>query len=209
MPYILTAKNVIFKNSIRYPLIQIASQKTTFIQGESGCGKSTLLRLFNATICPSAGQILFAAQDIQSLDTTDLRKQILLVSQQVFLFNQSIKENFITYYTYRTLPVPNEQTMKTFLRICCIDIPLDTLCTTLSGGERQRVSLAIFLSFTPTVLMLDEPTSALDTQNATTLIGNIKTFCTNHNITLIVVSHDTTLSTQFADARIILKGESS
>lgn len=209
MKPILTAQNVIFQDHICYPIIQIMSQKTTFIVGESGSGKSTLLKLFNGTICASSGQILFLGTDIQTMNTTPLRQQILLVSQQVFLFEQTIKENFITYYTYRELSVPNEQTMQLFLSLCCITLALDTLCSNLSGGERQRVYLAIFLSFTPTVLMLDEPTSALDTRNATTVIGNIKTFCKNHEITLIIISHDTALSTQFSDATITLKGKNS
>lgn len=159
---IISASQVVFQSMIRYPNIKIAKGKTTFIHGPSGCGKSTLLKLINGTTSPDSGEIFYKGNNIENIDTIDLRREILLVAQSVFLFTGTIEENFKKYYEYRDRDLPTKETMEKFLKICSAEFPLETRCETMSGGERQRVYIAIFLSFMPDVLMLDEPTSALD-----------------------------------------------
>lgn len=206
MQPILSAENVKYLDILSYPPINIAPNTATFITGESGSGKSTLLRLFNATLSPSAGVIKYNGQSIEDMDTVDLRRQVLLVGQSVFLFDKTIAENFAEYYKYRGQAPPSEETMLKCLSTCRADFALSASCTTLSGGERQRVYTAIFLSFAPRVLMLDEPTSALDTENAAAVLGNIKKHCKETGTTLVVVSHDNALTQQFAEETIFLKG---
>lgn len=203
---LIQAKMVNFENMIQYPYIEIESGQVTFICGGSGSGKSTFLRLLNGVASPKTGEILYNGDDISSLDTAELRKEIILVSQSIYLFDKSILENFEEFYSYRDLPVPSNEEINSYLSLCCADFPLDMCCTSMSGGERQRVFIAIYLSFMPKVLMLDEPTSALDTQNAITMMQNITSYCKKKNITLIVVSHDKSLSEQFADTVITLEG---
>jgi putative ABC transport system ATP-binding protein len=69
----------------------------------------------------------------------------------------------------------------------------------MSGGEKQRAFTAICLSLMPKVLMLDEPTAALDEVNAENLLSNIKSFCAENDMTLIVVCHNLQLAKNFAD----------
>ena len=205
MQPILRADHVQFKNIIRYPEINIRAQEATFIQGPSGCGKSTLLKLFNGTVSPESGTVYFHDKNMEEINTIVLRRKVLLVSQAMYLFNGTIEENFVQYYRYRGLEVPDKEKMQGYLALCRADFPLDSVCDTMSGGERQRIYIAICLSLMPEVLMLDEPSSALDSVVADQMIGSIKKFCTDQKITLLVVSHDSILVDKYADTIIHLE----
>lgn len=202
---ILETKNLSFQDFIHYQDITIISKQSNFIVGESGTGKSTLLRLFNGTLPQSKGSIYYKGTDILELNTIDLRKEVLLISQSVFLFDMNIEDNFKEFYEYRGLPVISTEKMREYLDLCCVPFPLDKDCITMSGGERQRVYMAIYLSFHPNVLMLDEPTSALDKQNSVNVMKNIVTYCKENQITLVVVSHDPALTETYADNIITLE----
>ncbi|MCK9436883.1 MAG: ABC transporter ATP-binding protein [Synergistaceae bacterium] len=202
---IISASQVVFQSMIRYPNIKIAKGKTTFIHGPSGCGKSTLLKLINGTTSPDSGEIFYKGNNIENIDTIDLRREILLVAQSVFLFTGTIEENFKKYYEYRDRDLPTKETMEKFLKICSAEFPLETRCETMSGGERQRVYIAIFLSFMPDVLMLDEPTSALDNTSSDIMMSNIKNFSKDNEMTTIVVSHYLTLAEKYGDEIIALE----
>ncbi len=174
----------------KYPLIQIPRHQTTFLYGPSGCGKSTLARMMNATLSPSQGQLVFNGKPYADWDVLELRQKVVLASQNVFLFDQTIQENFKVFYEYRELPPPTPEEMAFYLNLCCLSFPLDRPCEVLSGGERQRIFVAICLSFRPEVLILDEPTSALDGATAHQLMHHLTTFSKEQGITLVVISHD-------------------
>ena len=207
MEAIITTKDLKFMDFITYPDIEIQKGKATFICGESGLGKSTLLKLFNGVVSPSAGTISYLGNPITEYDTVELRREVLLSNQSVFLFDESISKNFDEYYDYRELTHLTDEEKEKFLEICCLDMPLDTECQTMSGGEKQRVFTAICLSLQPKVLMLDEPTAALDEGNAENLLRNVKSFCMEQDITLIVVCHNLVLAEKFAD-KIIFPAKS-
>ena len=199
-----TLENVNFKNIIRYPNIKISKGITTFIVGESGSGKSTLLKLLNGIISPTEGKISYEGKNIEDYDPIMLRREVLLISQSVYLFDMTIEENFNEYYAYRDLKPISREAIKSYLNICSIDLPIDSMCSVMSGGERQRVFIAICLSLGSKVLMLDEPTSALDDKNASVLMENVKSFCKQNDETLLVVSHDKTIADKYADDIISL-----
>ena len=202
---IISVNQAVFQSMIRYPDIKIAKGKTTFIHGPSGCGKSTLLKLINGTTSPDSGEIFYKGNNIENIDTIDLRREILLVAQSVFLFTGTIEENFKKYYEYRDRDLPTKETMEKFLKICSAEFSLETRCETMSGGERQRVYISIFLSFMPDVLMLDEPTSALDNTSSDIMMSNIKNFSKDNEMTTIVVSHYLTLAEKYGDEIIALE----
>ncbi|MEG1441352.1 MAG: ATP-binding cassette domain-containing protein, partial [Oscillospiraceae bacterium] len=151
------------------------------------------------------GTVFYKGNDISDMDTITLRKEVLLVSQAVFLFDGTIAENFLEYYKYRDVSPLPENDFRKYLDICCADFPSDSRCETMSGGERQRIFTAICLSFKPKVLMLDEPTSALDQATARTFFQNVKEFCKSNGITIITISHDENLVDTFADKKIYLE----
>lgn len=204
---ILETEYLCFEEMIDYPHIQIAANKINFITGRSGTGKSTLFRLFNGTLSPSSGQVYYKNTNIMELEPLELRKEVLLISQSVYLFEGSILDNFNEFYKYREEKAPSEEEMRKYLKICNINFSLDHSCDTMSGGERQRIFIAIFLSFCPDVLMLDEPTSALDSENSHEIINNILSCCKKNEITVIIVSHDSTLVERFSENTINLEKE--
>lgn len=197
MDALFRTQNLNYNGMINYPDIIIEKGKINFIIGESGCGKSTLLKLFNMFYSPKKGEIFYNGELLSLKETLSLRKEVSLVSQEVFLFDDTISENFRQFYEYREEKVPKNEYIKKMLEICCIDFALDKDCTTMSGGERQRVYTAIFLSFKPKVVMLDEPTSALDEKNSVLMIANILAFCKEYGIEVIIVTHDYRIRDQF------------
>jgi putative ABC transport system ATP-binding protein len=200
-------QNVNYKNIIRYPDIEIRQGYTTFISGESGSGKSTLLKLLNGIASPTSGDIFYLGKNITDYDPMNLRREVLLVGQQPYLFDMSVRDNFREYYAYRELENIGDEQIRYFLKICVSDNQLDDNCTVMSGGERQKIFTTINLSFSSKVLMLDEPASALDYENANTLLSNIKIYCKEQKKTLIVVSHDKTLVDKYADEVINISKE--
>lgn len=121
---------------IHYPDITIPKGEMTFVQGASGSGKSTLFRLFNATINPSQGTIYYDNVDIATMDTLELRRKILLVNQQVYLFDGTIADNFKKYHSYRETTPLDEEAMKQFLYIAAAPFEPSQSVERLSGGER-------------------------------------------------------------------------
>lgn len=205
MPAILSAKNVIYMKKLRYPSVEIEEGSATFICGASGSGKSTLLRLFNGSISPDEGEIFYGGKNILAYEPVKLRREVLLASQEVFLFDKTIAENFAEFYSYRGEKPPEEEKIKELLELCRVPFEPGASCVNMSGGEKQRVYLALCLSFSPRVLMLDEPTSALDAATGKVVIGGIKNYCKERGITLVAVSHDADLTDFAADSVINLE----
>ncbi|MBS4912951.1 MAG: ATP-binding cassette domain-containing protein [Veillonella sp.] len=201
---ILTTDNLSFQNTIQYPDIRIPKEAMTFIQGPSGCGKTTLFKLFNNTLSPSTGTIYLDGKDTRDMNALELRKRILLVNQQAFLFDGTIKDNFEQFYAYRETPVPTQECMDFFLNLAIAPFTVDKEITYLSGGERQRVFNAIMLSLEADVYLWDEPSSALDSATATEFFTNLKEYMKTNHKTSVIISHDKNLYPVFSDQTIVL-----
>ncbi|RCX26181.1 lipid A export permease/ATP-binding protein MsbA [Thioalbus denitrificans] len=140
--------------------------------GMSGSGKSTLVQLLPRFYHPDTGAILIDGVDIRELRLADLRRHIALVSQDVVLFNDSVRGNI----AYGAMDGADEAAViraaeaahaMEFIR--AMPEGLDTLVgdngVRLSGGQRQRVAIARAILKDAPILILDEATSALDTQS--------------------------------------------
>ncbi|HSR03242.1 MAG TPA: ATP-binding cassette domain-containing protein, partial [Proteiniclasticum sp.] len=125
MGNIFTIENLKFGGILEYKYMEINAGDITFIQGASGAGKSTLLKLLNASLSPEEGRILYMGKDIKEMDTIELRKEVILIGQNVYLFDETIRENFRMYYAYRDLSVPDDETITKYLKLCDADFSLD------------------------------------------------------------------------------------
>lgn len=204
---ILAIKDLVFNHQITYSDLTVNKGELVFVQGPSGSGKSSLLRLFNGTYSPSCGEVFYKGQAIRSMDTIELRRQVLLISQRVYLFQGSVRDNFHKYYDYRQLPHLGDDKIKEYLELAQFPVELSQSTDHMSGGEQQRVFIAIALSFQPEILLMDEPTSALDHRTAKQLFQGLIPKAQEKGITLIIVSHDAQLITDFPARRIKIGGE--
>ena len=201
---ILRFENVKFIKE--YDDFSIDKNEVVFVVGKSGSGKSTLLKLINNTLQMKSGRIFYKDENILNIKPVELRRNIIMTSQENFLFDMTIRENFHEFYKLRDLEELTDEEIATFLRITNFDVDMNLNVEKLSGGEKQRVFLAIALSLDPEVLLLDEPTSALDNKTAFDMMKNIVDYCKHNDITLVVVSHARQLVDEFAD-KIIDLGE--
>lgn len=137
--------------------------------GESGSGKSTVINLLSRFYDPNEGTIYLDNIDIKQLSLLELRHNIALVSQDVFLFNDSIKMNVVSSTdnadlkkVSRVIEAANAQNFVDKLPLK-VDSKVGERGALLSGGEKQRISIARALYKDSPILVLDEATSALDT----------------------------------------------
>lgn len=143
----------------------------TAIVGPSGSGKSTMLRLISRFYDPQGGRVLFGDVDERDTDPEELMRKISVVFQDVYLFQDTIRNN-IRYGREDATQEEIEQAAKDAL---CHDFIMelpngyDTLIgeggSTLSGGEKQRISIARAMLKNAPVVLLDEATSSLDPEN--------------------------------------------
>lgn len=199
--HILKLENIEFNHTISYPVLEIEKGSIVFIEGPSGCGKSSLLRILNHTREKTKGTMYYKGQNCDDLDTLTSRKKMILVAQENYLYNTTIQQNFTYYHQLRNQEVPDEQSIKEYLRITNLNKDLQVKSDLLSGGEKQRLFIAIALSMQPEVLLLDEPTSALDSENAKQMMQNLVSYAKQQGITMLVVSHDTSLVKEYAEKR--------
>ena len=199
---ILRFENVKFIKE--YDDFTINKNEIVFVVGKSGSGKSTLLKLINNTLQMKSGRIFYKDTNILNIKPVELRRNIMMTSQENFLFDKTIKENFHEFYKLRDLENLTDDEIVKFLKIADFDVDVNLDVEKLSGGEKQRVFLAIALSMRPAVLLLDEPTSALDSNTAFNMMKNIVDYCKHNDITLVVVSHARNLVDEFADKTIDL-----
>jgi len=168
------------------------SQVTAFV-GQTGSGKSTLIKLLLRFYSPVSGNISVDGINIEDLKLNELRKSIGLVSQDIFLFDGSIKEN-IAYGKDN----PTEAEIKQAAQLAeaeefihALPHGFDTLVgergMKLSGGQRQRISLARAILKDPPILILDEATSAVDNETELAIQKSMQHIAKNR--TLLVVAH--------------------
>ncbi len=173
--------------------LEIPKGGTIAIVGSSGAGKSTLIDLLPRLIDPSSGAILWDGVNAKDLLLDNLRRRIGVVSQNIFLFNGSIRENIAYGNPEATEEEIRQAADDAFASefIESFDEGYDTIVgergVMLSGGQRQRISIARTLLANPEVLILDEATSALDTESERLIQQAFVRLY--HNKTVIIIAH--------------------
>jgi len=141
------------------------------IMGPSGVGKSTLVNLLPRLYDPTDGQILIDGLDIKKLTLESLRGKIGIVTQEIILFNETIRNN-IAYGLDNISDELMQKVAKTAYAHDFImelpagyDTPIGEWGQTLSGGQRQRIAIARAILKDPEILILDEATTSLDSES--------------------------------------------
>ena len=173
--------------------LNIAKGQTVALVGSSGAGKSTIASLLLGLYEPSTGRIEIDGKDLQTLDLESWRDHIGTVDQEIFLLNESIKEN-VSFATDRF-------TLEDVRRACRLahadnfieQLPkgYDTIVgdrgLRLSGGQQQRLALARALVRSPEVLILDEATSSLDSESERLIQQTLEEL--HNTVTIFVIAH--------------------
>lgn len=184
--------------------------KTLALVGPSGGGKTTICHLIPRFYEVESGRILVDGKDITTLTRESLRKNIGIVSQDVFLFDSTIYDN-IAYGDPEATPEQIEEAAKLAnLHDFVMTLPdgYQTLVgergVKLSGGQKQRVSIARVFLKNPPILILDEATSALDNATEQMIQQSLETLCVGR--TTIVVAHRLT-TIKNADEILVITDE--
>lgn len=173
--------------------VDIKKGEKVALIGESGIGKSTFIKLLMRFWDVSSGKINIENKNLKEIPTGNLRDNQILVSQETYLFNDSIEENIKIGNKEATREEVIEAAKKASIHEFIKTLPkayetkVGELGGNLSSGEKQRIGLARAFLSNGEVLILDEPTSNLDTLNEGEILKAIKENCEDK--TIILISH--------------------
>jgi ABC-type bacteriocin/lantibiotic exporter with double-glycine peptidase domain len=185
----------------------IREGETAAFVGKSGSGKTTLVHLILGLYKPTSGRIVIDGNDTCRMNLDSLRARIGIVSQNIFLFNDSILNNI----KYSRAEASQNDVIRAAKIAGCHDFIMalpqgyqtdsGELGQKLSGGEKQRIAIARCVLKNPDILILDEPTSHLDPMHVRTIAATLKEAFKNR--TCIIISHNIT-SIFWADRIFVL-----
>jgi subfamily B ATP-binding cassette protein MsbA len=166
--------------------------ETIAIVGRSGSGKSTLVGLLPRFYDATGGQVLVDGRDVREYALAALRAQVSLVSQDVVLFNDTIRSNIAFGHPADAAQIEAAARAARVTEFSDqLPLGLDTVCgdrgTLLSGGQRQRIAIARALLRNTPILILDEATSALDTELERQIQDQLEALMANR--TTLVIAH--------------------
>lgn len=182
--------------------IDLPYGKKLGIMGKTGCGKSVMMRLINRFYDCTSGKITVDGHDISEYKLEDVRRATSFVSQDVFLFSETVANN-IAFYDEST----DMDKIEHFAALACVSKFIPRLSDGyetvvgerglgLSGGQKQRVSIARALYKEAPVLLLDDCTSALDYQTEKQIIDNISS---NYGEKTLIIASNRATSVSFCD----------
>ncbi len=186
-------KSAEHRSVIRELSLHMPAGETIGIVGSTGAGKTTLVKLLLRFYDVQSGSITLDGHDLRELELGDLRRAVGFVSQDVYLFHGTVRENI----AYGTFDATDEQVIEAAKNAEAHDFILglpqgyDTIVgergQKLSGGQRQRVSIARAVLKDPPVLILDEATSSVDNETEALIQRSLERIAVGR--TTIVIAH--------------------
>lgn len=179
------------------------------IIGPTGSGKSTLIQHFNGLLRPTKGEVIIDGVEIsKTKDLKAIRKKVGMVFQypETQIFSETIYDELafgLRNYGYSEEEI-REKIEVVVKKLGIEHIPLDKSPFLLSGGEMRRVAIASVLAMEPEVFVLDEPLANLDPQGRRELLREIDYLNRKESLTVIIVSHDLSEISKYADRIIVL-----
>ena len=188
--------------------IDIQKGEVVAVIGPSGSGKSTFIRCLNRLEEPTAGEVIFEGQQIntKNADIDKIRQKIGMVFQNFnLLSNMTIMQN-ITAAPINVKKIPKAQAEERALKLLDLVGLKDKAAeypVRLSGGQRQRVAIARALAMDPDILLFDEPTSALDPEMVGEVLNVMKELAED-GMTMVVVTHEMGFAREVSDRVIFI-----
>jgi len=177
----------------------VARGEIVGLVGESGCGKSTLARTVVRLVAPTAGQILFEGRDLAALSPRQMRRvrpRLQMIFQDPYAslnprmtVSDALAEPMLVHRIARRREV-SAKVAALMERVGLARRYVKKYPHEFSGGQRQRIAIARALALDPALIIADEPVSALDVSVQAQILNLIKQLCRDHNLTLILISHD-------------------
>ena len=149
------------------------------IHGRSGSGKSTLLKLLMRFYDPKSGSIKINGESLPNINTCSLRNNMAYITQQTYIFNETIEENIRLARRDETLEEIMEAAKKASIHDFILSLPegyqtkMTELGGNLSDGEKQRIGIARAFLHNAPIILLDEPTSNLDSLNEAMILKSL------------------------------------
>ncbi|CBY81778.1 ABC transporter ATP-binding protein [Haemophilus influenzae biotype aegyptius] len=149
------------------------------IYGRSGSGKSTLLKLLMRFYDPKSGSIKINGETLPNINTCSLRDNMAYITQQTYIFNETIEENIRLARRDTTLEEIMEAAKKASIHDFILSLPqgyqtkMTELGGNLSDGEKQRIGIARAFLHNAPIILLDEPTSNLDSLNEAMILKSL------------------------------------
>lgn len=183
------------------------NNKTSVLIGPSGCGKSTLIRIITGLVQHDAGEVEIDGKLLTEKNVTEFRHSLGYVIQEGGLFphltagkNISLMAEYLGWDKGKI-----DQRIKFLSDLTKIDKDLfEKFPLHLSGGQRQRISLMRALMLDPDILLMDEPLGALDPLIRYELQTDLKNIFSELNKTVVMVTHDLSEASHFADEIILM-----
>lgn len=181
------------------------------IIGPNGSGKSTILRSIARVLKPTSGRITLNGQDIFNLTTKELARQIAVVPEDTtvsfsFTVLDIVMMGRAPYMKRFELETDNDLEIARRAMKMTDTLSLENrFINELSSGEKQRVIIAQSLAQEPKIILLDEPTAHLDINHEIEIFDLLKRLQNEMGLTIIVVSHDINLASEYCQRLILLK----
>lgn len=173
--------------------LKVPKNKVIGIHGASGSGKSTLLKLLMRFWDVTDGEVRISDKNIKKINTADLREMESYVTQETYLFHDTIAKNIAIgkpgASREEIIEAAKKASVHDFIMTLSkgYDTNVGELGDTLSGGEKQRIGIARAFLHNAPFMLLDEPTSNLDSLNEGIILKSLKEACEEK--TVVLVSH--------------------
>lgn len=188
--------------------LSIPKGSKTAIIGRNGSGKTTIIHLLTRMYEPTGGKILLGSENISELSLSEYRNMVSVVSQQIYLFNDTIRNNICLYKQVDHTVIEaacKDSGLEDFIKEVSLDHVVGQNGAMLSGGQKQKIALARALVHDKPIIIFDEATSNTDAYSEQQINGLLHTKLKEK--TVIVITHKKEILSKVDQIVVLKEGE--